>query len=49
VKVENPDRPKISQKYEGLLRHTPEDLQKEALKHEWDWQGYADKMEDRIK
>jgi hypothetical protein len=33
--------------YEDLLRQAPKPLQKEAFKHEWDWQGYADKMEER--
>ena len=47
TKVEKPPRPRISQSYENLLIEAPPTLQKEAQKHEWDWQGYADKMEMR--
>ena len=47
TKVEKPGRPRISQDYEALLLAAPPALQKEAQKHEWDWHGYADKMEMR--
>ena len=47
ARIENAPRPAISSAYENLLRQANEDLQREAMKHEWDWQGYADKMEDR--
>jgi len=44
--IENASRPTISPAYEKLLRQADEDLQRETMKHEWEWQGYADKMED---
>lgn len=44
-----PDRPMISPQYEGMLRACPVETQKEAMKHEWDWHGWADKAEDRMK
>ena len=47
ARIENAPRPAISAEYEKLLRQANKDLQREAMKHEWDWQGYADKMEDR--
>ena len=47
--IENPARPEISPAYATLLRQASVALQKEASKHEWAWQGYADKMEDRTK
>jgi hypothetical protein len=47
TKIEKPGRPRISQEYEALLMAAPPALQKEAQKHEWDWHGYADKMEMR--
>ena len=47
ARIENAPRPAISPAYEKLLRQANEDLQREAMKHEWDWRGYADKMEDR--
>jgi len=47
TKIEKPLRPRISQTYENLLLAAPSALQKEAQKHEWDWHGYADKMEMR--
>jgi hypothetical protein len=37
----------IAPAYEKELRQASQTLQKEAMKHEWDWQGYADKMESR--
>ena len=47
IKVEKPSRPRISQSYENLLLIASPDLRKEAQKHEWDWHGYAEKMELR--
>ncbi|MDD2903715.1 MAG: hypothetical protein PHU44_14920 [Syntrophales bacterium] len=47
TKIDKPPRPRISQPYENLLLQAPPGLQKEAQKHEWDWHGYADKMEMR--
>jgi hypothetical protein len=47
TKVEKPQRPRISKSYENLLLQSPPALQKEVQKHEWDWHGYADKMEMR--
>lgn len=45
--IDNPARPMIAPAYEKELRQASQTLQKEAMKHEWDWQGYADKMESR--
>src|SRR5512139_1830321 len=42
-----PDRPVISSQYQALLMKAGPTVTKEAQKHEWDWQGYADKMENR--
>jgi hypothetical protein len=33
---------------EQFYRLAPEGDQKAILKHEWDWQGYADRMEIRL-
>jgi hypothetical protein len=49
VKATVPPRPEIGQAYQKLLMATPLETQKEAIRHEWDWQGWADKMEDRTK
>jgi hypothetical protein len=46
-KAEKPPRPRISQKYQDLLMAGPPELVQEAQKHEWDWHGYADRMEMR--
>ena len=46
-KTEKPPRPRISQAYESLLLVSSPELQREAQKQEWDWHGYADKMEMR--
>ncbi len=47
ARIENAPRPEISPAYAQLLHQASAALQKEAMKHEWDWQGYADKMENR--
>ena len=49
VKTIIPDRPIIQSNYEELLKKCPIDLQKEAIKHEWDWNFWADKLEERVK
>ena len=41
------DRPVISDTYMGLLKKADPQLKREAAKHEWEWNGYADKMEGR--
>lgn len=47
VELPNPARPIISENYEVLLKKAGLPTAKEALKHEADWNGYADKMENR--
>ena len=47
--IDNPARPMIAPAYEQELRQARAALQKEAMKHEWDWQAYADKMENRTR
>lgn len=49
VKTIIPDRPRISTTYEGMLKNLTIEVQKEALKHEWNWHGWADKMQERVK
>lgn len=45
--VGKPDRPIISAEYQSMLMKAGPDVTKAAQNHEWDWQGYADKMEMR--
>lgn len=47
TKIPPPDRPRISAKYQTMLMKAGQDIAKEAMRHEWDWHGYADKMENR--
>jgi hypothetical protein len=42
------ERPTISETYKGLLKKADPQLKREAIKHEWEWNGYADKMEKRL-
>jgi len=42
------DRPVISNSYAEMLKKSSPELKREAVKHEWEWNGYADKMEKRF-
>jgi hypothetical protein len=39
--------PTISEHYAALLKQGSEEVEREALKHEYDWQAWAQKVEGR--
>lgn len=44
-----PARPIISLEYQEMLMRAGPATAKAGLKHEVEWHGYADKMENRVK
>lgn len=49
IKTIIPDRPRIQAYYEDMLKACPIETQKEAIKHEYEWHGWADKLVERLK
>ena len=47
-KIDPVKRPTLTKEYQGLIMQCPTAAQKAVLSHEWEWHGYADKMEKRL-